>query len=91
MDSDSNPKLDELLELTRENNSILRGLRRAQRFATVARVLYWLVILGIGFGSYYYLQPYLDQAMNLYTQSQNTLHDLQTNFNGVKNFINGSK
>jgi hypothetical protein len=67
MDQSPNPKLDELLRLTEENNKILRGMRRAQRLAAVGRVLYWIMLALVAYGTYYYLQPYLKQVEEIYS------------------------
>ena len=36
-------KLDELYELSQENNEILRSLLRREKFTTYMRLVYWLV------------------------------------------------
>lgn len=58
--------MTEILKLTRENNEILVKVRNGQRWAQVSKALYWLVILGIGFGSFYYIQPYLNSLTSSY-------------------------
>lgn len=50
-------KLDEIYEMTRENHEILMTLRRQQNFATVLRILYWMVVLGVIGGAYYFIRP----------------------------------
>lgn len=62
MDLDAQ-KIDELLELTRENNKILRGMRRTQRWSSFFTLLYWFVILGSIFGVYYYFQPTIQKYL----------------------------
>jgi len=51
--------LERTLKMAEENNSILRKMRRAHRFSTFLRVIYWILILAIGFGAYYFIQPYI--------------------------------
>lgn len=70
-------KIDELFELTKENNKILRKLRSSQRWASITRLLYWLVIIGLSVGAYYYVEPYLKQMMNVYSQGVTTLDKIQ--------------
>ena len=81
MDLDSR-KLDELLELTRDNNKILRGLRRVQRWSSFFTFVYWAVILGSILGTYYYLQPQIQKYINLFQTSAGTLQKIQQ---GVSN------
>lgn len=49
-----------------ENNKLLHKLVRAGRWATFFSILRWLVVLGVAAGTYYYLQPYLDQLLRVY-------------------------
>ncbi len=53
-------KLEEVYEMTKENNDILRSLRRQQHVANFFRLIYWIVIIASLGGVYYYLQPLLD-------------------------------
>jgi hypothetical protein len=87
MDANQNPKFDELLELTRENNKMLRGLRRAQRLAIVGRILYWLLLAVLAFGAYTYIEPYLGQLQNVYLGAQ----DFSSNMGNFQNFFNSQQ
>ncbi|MGC9605742.1 MAG: hypothetical protein ABSF56_03260 [Minisyncoccia bacterium] len=51
--------LERACQLSEENNKILRGIRRSNRFTSILHVLYWIVIIVVSFGAYYYVQPYL--------------------------------
>jgi hypothetical protein len=81
---DQNPKFDELLELTRENNKMLRGLRRAQRLALIGRVLYWCLLIVLAFGAYTYIEPYLGELENVYLGAQ----DFSANIGDLTGFLN---
>ncbi|HEY4482686.1 MAG TPA: hypothetical protein VI953_00755 [Candidatus Paceibacterota bacterium] len=63
----------ELLELTRENNKILRSLRAHNRWATFSHAIYWLVIIVTSLVTYYYIQPYLVTLLKTYEQIQSTI------------------
>ena len=52
-------KLGEILELTKENNRILRSMHRRMLWSQIFTFIYWCVILGITGWSYYLLQPYV--------------------------------
>lgn len=93
MDLDSQ-KLDELLELTHENNKILRSMRRAQRWNSFFTFVYWAVILGSIFGVYYYFQPTIQKYMKTFQTSIGIIQNFEksagsipTDVQSVKNLI----
>ena len=73
MDSD----LKQVFELCQDNNKILRGMRRSARIGSFFRFIYLALIIGSVVGSYYYLQPYIDQIFNLYSEINSTVGDIQ--------------
>ena len=81
-------KIDELFELTKENNKILRKMRSSQKWASITRLFYWLVIIGISIGAYYYVEPYLKQVLSLYSQSKATLDKVQNLGNSLPDVSN---
>lgn len=76
MDLDSQ-KMDELLELTRENNKILRTMRRTQRVSSFFTFVYWMIILGSVFGVYYYFQPTIKKYMRTIQTSVDILQKFE--------------
>jgi len=70
-------KIDELLELTRENNKILRSMHRRFVWGQIMTVLYWMIILGVAGWAYVYLQPYLQQYLNVYQNVLSVLTGLE--------------
>ncbi|MBX4210645.1 hypothetical protein KW783_01605 [Candidatus Parcubacteria bacterium] len=72
--------LERALNLAEENNKMLRGMRRSMRVGTILRVVYWIIIIGLAFGSFYFLQPYLNQLGEVYT-------GFKDNVDSVHNFI----
>lgn len=77
MDPVIEKKLDELTKLTVENNKMLHKLRRAQQWANVTRILYWIFIIGLALGATYYIKPYLNQLMNVYTEGASGLQSVK--------------
>lgn len=69
--------MQELLELTRENHKILRGMQRSARIGTFFRVIYWAIIIGSLYGTYYFLQPYVNQLLDLYSQVNASIKNVQ--------------
>lgn len=69
--------LEEAVALSRENNAILRKMRRSALVSSFFRILYIVVILGITFGSYYLIQPYIDQFKGVYGTVQDGVGKVQ--------------
>ncbi|HBB56927.1 TPA: hypothetical protein DEW47_02570 [Patescibacteria group bacterium] len=55
--------LRENLELSQENNKMLRKMNRARIFGTVFWVVKWVVIIGLSYGAYVYIQPYIEKMI----------------------------
>jgi hypothetical protein len=53
-------KLEEVYRITLENNHILHKIQSRDRIAMTFRIVYWLVILGVLGGAYYYVRPFVD-------------------------------
>lgn len=76
MDTDTKALLEESIELSRENNKILKKMQRTLFWGRVFKIAYWMVIIGSMVGAYYFLQPFFDKIIALY--------------NGVIKTFNGS-
>ena len=56
------------LEIARENNRLLRKIRRSNLYGNIARIIWWAVILGLPVLLYYYfLQPQVQQLTEIYS------------------------
>lgn len=58
--------LKKALELSQENNKMLHSIRRGMFWGKIIRIIYWVVIIGAAIGVYYYINPYIDSAVNAY-------------------------
>ena len=90
MESLERDKVDELLDLTRENNRILRKMHRSMVWSQIFSFIYWLFILGALGWSYYYFQPYIQKYIGTYERLMNTLNSVEQqgktlpdNFKGI--------
>ncbi|MEI6305001.1 MAG: hypothetical protein WCP09_03245 [Candidatus Taylorbacteria bacterium] len=83
--------LERTYKLAEDNNAILRSIRRSNRLSTSFRILYWAVIILSGFAAYYYVQPYMTMAIDLYNKAQTGLVSVQNQVNGVQNTVNSVK
>ncbi len=67
MDPESKQLLQNTLALAEENNKMLHKIRGVQKRETLWQALKIIVIIGIAFGSFYYIEPYLNKVMSLYS------------------------
>ena len=66
------------LELTRENNRLLKKIRRNGLVANIMRIVWWAVIIGVPVFLYYYvLQPYLVELSTTYQEFQSGVSGAQ--------------
>ena len=59
--------LEETNAIARENNEILKKIRRNQKASTFIRLLYWAVVLGLAAGAYYFIEPYVNVLKETYS------------------------
>jgi hypothetical protein len=68
---DQDPRIDQILQITKDTNHVVHKMRRAQLWGRFYQVAWWLAVLVIsGYTYYHYLQPQVDRVMQLYTQVQ---------------------
>jgi len=67
MDPDVKKLLEANLKLTKENNELLKKVRGFQKWSQITRFMYWFVIIGIAVGSFYFIQPYFSNILNIYS------------------------
>jgi hypothetical protein len=67
------------IELTEENNQMLRSIKRMTFWGGVLKYFWWVLILFIvpGLAYYLYLAPYVDEALNAYKQLQSGVSQVQ--------------
>jgi uncharacterized membrane protein len=76
MDPESQKLLEETLTLEQENNKMLRSMKRSMLWGRVMTVIYWLLIIGISVGAFYFLQPYVNQVIKTYGGFSNFVRNL---------------
>ncbi len=76
--------VEENMELSRENNRMIKALYKNYRTVRVFRILYLVLIIGTALGAYYYLEPYLQQISELYTGSANTFNTLKDTLHALQ-------
>lgn len=84
MDPEDRRLLSESLKLAEDNNRMLRKLYGAMKWGRVMRLVYWLVILSLSLGVFYFIQPYVDKiSMTLRTAYEN-LNELGETLKDIK-------
>jgi cytoskeletal protein RodZ len=70
MSPEERKMLQDTLDLSRENNEILRKMRRGQFVANIIHSLKWIVLIIITIWSWLLIQPYFERMMDMYSQVQ---------------------
>ena len=84
--------LEDVKNLSIENNKILHKLRNTARLATIWRIFYWIVIIGLTFGSFYFIQPYIEQLKGIYSGFSGdvgAVKNVTGQVSGVTNLLKG--
>ena len=85
------PEEHELLKrsiaLSEENNDILRSIQRSMRLGRFMTFLYWLIIIGITVGAWYFIQPYWNKAVGVYNSAEIQLNSMTNVVNSVKKAV----
>ena len=68
--------LNKSVSLAEDNNKILRSMKRSMFWGRVMSIIYWILIIGISVGAFYFLQPYFDRLMAVYGSLTNILKNL---------------
>ncbi len=63
---DDKETLARILELAEDTNKVMHKMRRVQRWASVWSSLYWIIIIALAIGSFYYIQPFIDSFVHAY-------------------------
>ena len=52
--------------MVEENSKLLRKMHRAALFGRIFHIMYWVIIIGLSVGAYYFVQPYVEQVQDVY-------------------------
>lgn len=85
MDPKDREDIENIRRLAEENNTLLRKINRRMNIGAAWRIFYWLVVIGLSIGALYFIQPYVDQLLEVYSGLQENINSVQ----GVLNTFNG--
>ena len=57
--------LRENIEVSKESLKILKKINRGRIFGSIFSALKWTLIIGISFGTFYYIEPFLSKYIDL--------------------------
>lgn len=80
MSEEERELLKRSVELSEENNEILRAMRRAMRIGRIVKGVYWVLILGTAIGAFYFIQPYIDQFGQMYGDAKSSIDSFSSFF-----------
>lgn len=72
-----------VLELSEENNKMLKKMERRNKWARIFRIIYWSFIIITAIGAYYLLQPYIEvlkESLKAVSQNIGKFQELFKNF-----------
>lgn len=70
-------KVDRLIEIEEENSEAIKKMQKYQKIQNIFRIIYWLVLIGIALGAFYYFQPFVNSVFSDYESIKNSI----TSFN----------
>lgn len=72
-------KLSEMYEWTKENNRMLKAIRRDAFIGGIVKFIFWFIFLVvIPYISWLYIQPYLQGVLDTYQKVQHTADTVST-------------
>ncbi len=81
MDPEDKNTLRKVLELEQKNNKMLNSIQKSMFWSKVFRAIYWVIIVAVSIGAYYYIQPYIDQAISAYGGFKGDVMNMKNLFN----------
>lgn len=91
MDPESKKLLQATFEIAKENNAMLHKVRAVQKRTALFSIIKLLVIVGLSYGAFVYLEPYFDKVINAYNSISTFEQKVDINSNAFQEFINKFK
>ena len=76
MDQDIKGLLEKNLKLSEDNNKLLLKLHNIQKWTLISRVLYWLILIGIAIGAFYFIQPLISNLTGIYGVDSSSIMEM---------------
>ena len=85
MDEEDLKLVKQTLRLAKENNKMLRQIRGAQKREHLFKILKWIIIISLGVGTFYFIQPYIDLVKQVSIDVTESVESIKN----IKNIIPG--
>lgn len=79
--------LRENIEVSKESLKILKKINRGRIFGNVFKTLKWMLIIGISFGAYYYIEPFVSKYLDLMKGLTSGVENVQKIGNNVNSAV----
>ena len=66
MEEETKKLIEENLVLSKENNKLLLKIHGILRLNQIMRIAYWVIIILIAVGAFYFIQPFMDGILSVY-------------------------
>lgn len=65
-------------QLNADTNKVVHSMRRSQRIHSFFAIVWWLLVMGVSVYTYFnYVQPYVEQVVELYGSAQDVQGQVQ--------------
>lgn len=64
--SDLHNEIQAIRRVVEQNNALLISIQRRARMSILFSTLKWVVLIGLSFGAFYFLKPYIETATSAY-------------------------
>lgn len=79
---------EEILRLARENNRMLRSMRRSSFFGAILKTMLWIALILVPLWFYaQYIAPVMESMMQTYQQIQGTSAQAQAQFGQLNQYM----
>ncbi len=78
--------------MVEENHTLLRKMHRSALLGRTFTILYWVVIVGLSVGAYYFIQPYVEQVQGVYGGLKGDVQNVKnatSQLSNITNFLKG--
>ncbi len=85
----SEQKLQEILALTKENNKMLRKMRRGAFWGSIIKMIIWAIFLIVPIWFYFsYIYPVMQSVMGTFEEVQGVSADAKAQLGGLQELMN---
>lgn len=88
MSHENNNTEEKILEITEENNELLKKIWKNQRLTTTFRIAYWVIIVAAALGVFYIFKSPLNKVKTEFTGLKNTIENISDKINNLTDVAN---